>query len=392
MKILLVCTGNLCRSPMAAAVLAARLRDRGMVGIRVESAGTAGFEGEPAERLARGVAAEAGYDLSAHRSRAVTKDLLESSDLVLVMSRQHGDYVHYLAPGHRDVHLLGSFLEEAERGRTGGEIFDPIGGSPEEYGECLALIEAAVDGLLDRLGSLTSDATGGLESTAERVYFGTIESRVSQARGSVAGLSSMEFHIVDRWWRQHVPLWLALEALEATASRWPDGEAPRGALRHADQELSRRLEEAGQPAREAASPEAPEAIPVTVARRAAEEAIRAALSRVDPAHADLRAALESAERSVASAPDEPAALGDLFEELERRIFEAAAACLPANRLRSIEEEERPRLRALAAGMSAAAFDETLRRLLRDRVFEELSLPRLSLSALAAAPPRPPDRR
>ncbi len=377
---------------MAAAVLAARLQDRGMEGIRVESAGTAGFEGDPAEESARRVAAEAGYDLSAHRSQAVTESLLDSSDLVLVMSGRHRDHVRRLAPGHEGIHLLGSFLDEAARRRTGGEIFDPIGGTPEEYGECLALIESAVDGFLDRIESLTSDAAGGLEASAERIYFRAIESRISLARGGVAGLTSMEFHIVDRWWRQHVPLWLALEALETTAARWADGEAPRGALRDADQELSRRLEPAAQPAREAAGPGRKGAIPATAPRRAAAEMIRSALSRLDPAHGELRAALESVGRILQGAPDDPVELGDLFEELERRIFEAAAACLPPARLRSMTEEERPRLRALAADMSPAAFDETLRRLLRDRVFEELSLPRLSLSALAATPSGRPDRR
>lgn len=362
-----------------------------MEGIRVESAGTAGFEGDPAEELTRRAASAAGYDLSAHRSRAVTENLLDSSDLVLVMSRQHRDYVRHLAPGHQGIHLLGSFLEEEERRRTGEEIFDPIGGSPEEFSECLALIESAIDRFLDRIDSLTADATEGLEASAERIYFRAIESRVSVARGSAAGLTSMEFHIVDRWWRQHVPLWLALEALEATAARWPDGEAPRGALRYADQELSGRLEEADHPTPDATTRSAQEEIAAATVRRAAAEAIRSALSRVDPIHGELRDALESAVRSVATAPDDPVGLGELFEDLETRIFEAAATCLPARRIRSIMKEERPRLRALAADMTPAALDETLRRLLRDRVFEELSLPRLSLSALATATPGQADR-
>src|SRR5439155_23578875 len=86
-RILFVCTGNTCRSPMAAAALAHEL---GTEGARVEvaSAGTAAWEGQPATEGAIEVANGDGIDLGAHRCRRVTPVLVRGADLVLVMDRE----------------------------------------------------------------------------------------------------------------------------------------------------------------------------------------------------------------------------------------------------------------------------------------------------------------
>jgi protein-tyrosine phosphatase len=85
--ILLVCTGNQCRSPMAAAILSRLLSERGSE-IKVGSAGFVS-EGTPSPTEVGDVMKPLGYDLSGHRSRPVSLALLESAHLVLGMTRQH---------------------------------------------------------------------------------------------------------------------------------------------------------------------------------------------------------------------------------------------------------------------------------------------------------------
>lgn len=96
--ILTVCTGNICRSPLAAAILQARLAD---AEVRVSSAGTQGLHAAPMTRDAQRLARREGVpdDLtSAHRSRLLTEGMLFSPDLVIAMSREHRTRVLSLAP------------------------------------------------------------------------------------------------------------------------------------------------------------------------------------------------------------------------------------------------------------------------------------------------------
>lgn len=86
-RILLVCTGNQCRSPMAAAILSRLLSERGSA-LEVDSAGFVS-EGVGCPPEVKEVMAPLGYDLSAHRSKVLTALLLRSADLVLGMTRQH---------------------------------------------------------------------------------------------------------------------------------------------------------------------------------------------------------------------------------------------------------------------------------------------------------------
>jgi protein-tyrosine phosphatase len=85
-SILLVCTGNICRSPMAEALLADQLAPSGK---RVASAGIAALAGRPADRLAQEVMKEHGHDLSAHRGRQLNAALLAAADLVLALDESH---------------------------------------------------------------------------------------------------------------------------------------------------------------------------------------------------------------------------------------------------------------------------------------------------------------
>lgn len=141
-NILVLCTGNICRSPIAEAVLLERLKGRG---IEVRSAGTAALIGEPADPLAVEVSRTHGLDLSAHRGQQATTPLLQASDLVLVMTREHADWVHSRLPALRGrVQLLGRWRNE--------EIADPYGHAKAAFEAAYGQIEAAVADWIPRLG------------------------------------------------------------------------------------------------------------------------------------------------------------------------------------------------------------------------------------------------
>jgi protein-tyrosine phosphatase len=147
--LLFVCTGNTCRSPMAAAMARSMLAEKlgipsealADAGIRIESAGTFAGAG-PAADHAVAVMADRGIDLSAHRCRGLSPELVHSADRVYVMTRSHRDAVLDLVPGAESrVTLLAG--EE--------ELGDPFGGSRDAYQRSADAIEAAVKKRLEEI-------------------------------------------------------------------------------------------------------------------------------------------------------------------------------------------------------------------------------------------------
>jgi protein-tyrosine-phosphatase len=146
-RVLLVCSGNTCRTAMAEGALKDLLARRLTPGVEVSSAGTLGLEGMPATREAVAVAAEHGVDISGHRSTALTARLIGDADLVLAMAQHHVDEITDLEPGAAaKTRLLASYA-----GRGDEDVPDPIGGDLDEYRRAYDLIRGLLEAALPRI-------------------------------------------------------------------------------------------------------------------------------------------------------------------------------------------------------------------------------------------------
>jgi protein-tyrosine-phosphatase len=149
-RVLVVCTGNLCRSPMFAGFLRARLhRDERRCDWEVRSAGVWAADGSPASTYAVDELAQRGIDLRDHRSRTITRCQLEAADLVLVMTRNHAEALSAAFPAQaHKVHLVSEMV-----GRV-YDIADPYGGTRMEYAHTAKELEQLVDEGYERIVTL----------------------------------------------------------------------------------------------------------------------------------------------------------------------------------------------------------------------------------------------
>jgi protein-tyrosine phosphatase len=158
-RIVFVCSGNICRSPMAEIISRSMLADAGLGDtVIVDSAGTGGWhEGQGADRRTVRALAGHGYDGSAHRAREFDPEWFRERDLILVADRSHERALRALAPDEESrakIHLMREYDHDAVA--AGGlEIDDPWYGDAEDFERCLTEVESACAGLVRELAADT---------------------------------------------------------------------------------------------------------------------------------------------------------------------------------------------------------------------------------------------
>jgi len=160
-RVLMVCMGNLCRSPTAEAVLRHKLKAAGLdKTVEVDSAGTyGGHVGEPPDARAQRQAKQRGYDLSRLRARRLTVEDFARFDWVVAMDEDNLSRMAELAPAGHAARLQ-LLMAHATRHTDVKAVPDPYYGPPAGFDRVLDLIEDACDGLVSELSRNPPAAPG----------------------------------------------------------------------------------------------------------------------------------------------------------------------------------------------------------------------------------------
>jgi protein-tyrosine-phosphatase len=146
-RVLFVCTGNTCRSPLAEAIARKIGIERGLPDLEPSSAGTSAWDGASASDGALLVGLERGLDLNSHRARQLSRELVDGADLILAMGPHHLERIEALGGGDKG-HLLTAY---ASRGKSSRPVNDPMGGELDVYRATLDELERDIRMVVDRL-------------------------------------------------------------------------------------------------------------------------------------------------------------------------------------------------------------------------------------------------
>ncbi|MCU1593424.1 MAG: protein tyrosine phosphatase [Frankiales bacterium] len=154
-RVVFVCTGNICRSPSAEAVLRHLVEQAGLShAIDVSSAGTGGWHaGDDADHRSLKALRARGYELQ-HAARQFRPDWFDRYDLVVALDRSHQADLRAMRPG-AEVHLLREWDPEGP-----GDVPDPYYGGTEDFEEVLDMVERSCEGVLEELRGRLDEAAG----------------------------------------------------------------------------------------------------------------------------------------------------------------------------------------------------------------------------------------
>lgn len=162
MKLLMICLGNICRSPLAEGALRARLAQARLDWVEVDSAGTGGWHaGEPPDRRSIAIAAEAGVDIRDQRARKLRAADFEHFDWLLCADRSVLRDVRAVAPARTatGAHAQAALLLEWAGQGAGLEVPDPYTGTQDDFRRVWRMVDAAAEAIVRRIaaGAVVAD-------------------------------------------------------------------------------------------------------------------------------------------------------------------------------------------------------------------------------------------
>ncbi|MCD2423900.1 low molecular weight phosphotyrosine protein phosphatase [Niabella pedocola] len=149
MKILMVCLGNICRSPLAEGILQKKAAERGL-NWQVDSAGTNGYHtGETPHRLSQKVAAQHGIDISGQRARDFVPEDFDRFDKIYAMAGDVIDEIKYIARNRFDASKVALIMDEMEPGKN-QDVPDPWYGTEPGYHEVYDMLDKATEAIIEK--------------------------------------------------------------------------------------------------------------------------------------------------------------------------------------------------------------------------------------------------